>query len=268
MLDSNELKPFSFQDGNLPILVSFPHEGSRIPSGIENTMTEAGRTSQDTDWFLTQLYDVPELEQAYKIASDISRYVIDLNRSKTNESLYPGQTKTGLVPELRFAGKPIYKAANWPITDLEDRVQYIWEPYHQKLKQTLELMAEEFGCAVLIEAHSIRSSVPRLFEGTLPDFNIGTNRGQSCDQQMEQLFESVLNSQSNYSYVINGRFVGGYITRQYGNPSQNIHALQIELSQATYLDESSAVWSTDKSAKVQPVFRHLFQSLLQWIQQQ
>ena len=154
-------------------------------------MTEAGRSSRDTDWFLDRLYDFPELEDASLIVAQQSRYVIDMNRPQDNQSLYPGQTTTGLIPLTRFDGLPVYKSEP-DNNEINRRIKEVWVPYHQQIESELERLTEEFGIAVLLEAHSIEPELPRLFEGRLPDFNIGTNRGSSCDQTLTDAVTNVL----------------------------------------------------------------------------
>ncbi len=258
---------FDFRAGNIPLLVSIPHNGSEIPDPVARTMTEDGRSSRDTDWFLDRLYDFPELSDASRIVAKLSRYVIDLNRPSDNQSLYPGQTTTGLVPLTCFDGAPIYSADPPGESEIGRRVREIWQPYHAQIAQELQRMVKTHGKAVLIEAHSIASRVPRLFDGVLPDFNFGTSQGQSCDAGLTRQMLAVLEAQSRYSHVLNGRFVGGWITRHFGNPGQHVHAIQIELSQATYLDEMNLQWDERRAEEVRPVFRQLVSAAIEWTEQ-
>lgn len=259
---------FSFRPGSIPLLVSIPHNGCRIPDDIGSKMTPAGQSSRDTDWFLDRLYDLPELTEASFLIAEMSRYVIDLNRPSTNESLYPGQTTTGLVPLTCFDGTNIYPEDPPSPSDIDRRIEAYWRPYHTQLESELKRLVEQHGRVVLVEAHSIASRVPRLFEGQLPDFNLGTNCGKTCAPDLQKSIEDVLTSQSKYTSVVNGRFVGGYITRNYGIPAENQHAIQFELSQSTYMEEASLSWAEDKAAQVQPVFQNIFSAIIQWIQTQ
>ena len=268
MLDLQNTPPFLFRAGSSPIVISIPHNGSVIPISVAEKMTADGQSSRDTDWFLDRLYDFPESADASKLVAQFSRYVVDLNRSSDDVSLYPGQTTTGLIPKQCFDGAAIYKDDAVDAGEISERIEKVWQPYHQKLADELARVRDEHSFAVLIEAHSIKSVVPRLFDGTLPDFNFGTNRGQSCSSKLASSINEVLEQQSDYSHVQNGRFVGGYITRHFGDPSNNIHAVQIELSQATYMDEDNLSWSDEKAAKVQPVFQQIFQAVSEWTQQQ
>ena len=256
-----------FRQGSSPLLVSFPHDGSLIPDRIAPTMTDAGRTSRDTDWFLSRLYDFPELADASLIIAEQSRYVIDVNRPKTDESLYPGLTTTGLIPQTRFDGEPIYKTEP-DEAEIERRIEEVWGPYHEQLQSEMDRLKAKFGIAVLIEAHSIESVLPLLFEGKLNDFNIGTYHGQSSDPGLSDAILKVLGPQSSYSYVFNDRFVGGHITRHYGNPAKNHHAVQFELSQDTYLDDKNKTWDQSKANLVQPVFRSIISEIKQWLKTQ
>lgn len=259
---------FSFEPGTSPLMVSIPHNGSVIPAEIAITMTELGQKSIDTDWFLDHLYAIPEILDASLLVAEQSRYFVDLNRPSDNQSLYPGQATTGLVPETTFNGDPIYEHKNPDQKEIQRRVTEVWQPYHQQLEDELNRLKSEYGMAILIEAHSIASEVPRLFPGKLPDFNIGTNHDQSCSPELTNRVVKVLESQNQFSHVVNERFVGGYITRHFGKPEENVHALQIELSQATYMDESSKQWDGRKAKQVQPIFSQIFQAIQTWIKQQ
>ena len=263
MLDLENRPPYVFRDGVLPVLISFPHNGSFIPESIAKCMTDDGRSSRDTDWFLERLYDFPESKSTAQIVAEFSRYVIDLNRPRSDESLYPGLATTGLVPAECFDGEAIYADHPPGPSEVKQRVDAIWQPYHQQLQTAVDAMRQQFGYAVLVEAHSIRSEVPRLFPGKLPDFNIGTNHGASCHGELQRAVESILHGQPDYSHVVNGRFVGGFITRHFG-AQENVHAIQFELSQSTYLDEETLQWHDAKASQVQTVFREIIQAIVAW----
>ena len=255
---------FYYNRGAVPLLISFPHNGSHIPEEVAQAMTPAGKSSRDTDWFLDRLYDFPELSDASLLVAGQSRYVIDLNRPQNDESLYPGQTTTGLIPLTRFDGKPIYESEPAK-EEVQRRINDVWSPYHQKIESELSRMTDQFGLAVLIEAHSIEPELPNLFEGRLPDFNVGTNHGKSCNSAVADAVMDVLQNQTQYSHVLNGRFVGGYITRHFGDPANGRHAIQFELAQATYMDETTKVWDQTRADQVQPVFRKIISGIKQWL---
>lgn len=258
---------FEFKTGKTPLMLSIPHGGTHIPDSITERLTEKGKASIDTDWFLQRLYGFEELADASVIASNVSRYVVDLNRSSDNENLYPGQNTTGLCSQITFSGEPIYEGELPDLKEIEKRVVAYWKPYHDQLQTELDRLIEEFGFVVLLDGHSIASEVPRLFEGRLPDFNFGTNHGKTCDESMQTAIESFANQINGYSAVVNGRFVGGYITRHYGS-NPNIHAVQLELSQITYMNESDLSWDDAGAAKVQPVIRQFVLMLREWIDNQ
>ncbi len=253
-----------FRPGTSPILVSIPHNGSSIPESIRQTMTQDGQSSRDTDWFLDRLYAIEELSDASFLVATLSRYVIDLNRPEDDHSLYPGQRTTGLIPHTCFDGSPIY--ANQPPSaeQTQRRIQSIWRPYHDQLQNELNRLTQIHGHAILVEAHSIASEVPQLFPGRLPDFNLGTNHSQSCAASLEKVVTGVLNAQSEFSHVTNGRFVGGFNTRQFGRPEQHQHAFQIEMAQSMYMDESTQSWDDQRASRAQSLLSLIMTAVLQW----
>lgn len=224
-------------EGSIPLLISLPHDGSEIPAEIAADMTEPAQRSPDTDWRVAELYDFARDMGAYLIRPRWSRYVVDLNRPSDGAPLYPGRAETGLCPLQLFAGGDIYLPGRAPDNaQVRERVARYWRPYHGALHSTLEAIHARYGRALLWEGHSIRSECPMFFEGRLPDYNIGTANGQSCAPAVEQALAEVIAARSG-SYVINGRFKGGYITRHYGQPARGISAVQMEMAQASYLDE-------------------------------
>jgi N-formylglutamate deformylase len=234
--------------GRIPILVSMPHNGIKIPKSISKTMTAEALQLIDTDWFLDKLYDFVVAEGAWVINPKYSRYVIDLNRPKDNLSLYPGQDTTELCPTTTFNKKPIYAKKNPSDMDIQERVLNYWQPYHSEVENCIKLMLKQHGKALLFEAHSIKSEVPRFFEGKLTDFNFGNYDELSCSNKLTEMLEAW--QPKGFSKVINGRFKGGYLTRQYGEPEKGIHSLQLELSQATYMNESDLTYSDSKAEQV------------------
>ena len=229
-------EPFKFRAGRIPLLVSMPHTGTHIPVDLKKRLTAAGLAMPDTDWHLEKLYDFLEDSGASVLVATHSRYVVDLNRPPDNANLYPGQDTTPLVPIDTFHRQPLYRSGREPTeSEIAERVATYWQPYHAKLAEELESLREKFDYALLWDAHSIFSEVPRLFAGKLADLNLGTADGKSCG---EGIGEALLTKVSGYSGVLNGRFKGGYITRTYGDPANGVHAVQLELSEATYMNES------------------------------
>lgn len=262
------MKLFRFQKGYSPFVISNPHSGVFIPPEIGEQMTEEGLRKTDTDWFLTRLYDLPAIESGAIISANTSRYVADLNRSADDHALYPGQVSTGICPSLTFRGDDIYKPGQEPDeTEKHKRIEHYWKPYHDQLESELRRLIEKFGFVVLLDVHSIKQQVPRLFEGNLPDFNFGTNHGQSCGAAFQELIEDFAESIGDYSHVVNERFVGGYITRHYGS-MENVHAVQLELNRSTYMDEATLDWDFDKSVDVIPVIERFVVTLMKWAERQ
>ncbi|MFM7563846.1 MAG: N-formylglutamate deformylase [Planctomycetota bacterium] len=256
---------FDFRSGKLPVLVSIPHAGTELPTEIAERMTESARRLPDTDWFVDRLYELPVLRDASLIVALTSRYVIDLNRPPSDESLYPGQNTTGLCPLIQFDGTPLYrKGADPTAAEISGRIADYWQPYHEQIRAELTRLRNEHPRILIFDAHSIASQVPRLFPGVLPDFNFGTNHGATCSASFQKAIDQFAAGElTGYSHVVNGRFVGGYITRTYGQPSSNIEGLQLELSQATHLDEATRTWDSALAIRLQSVLSRLFANLLE-----
>ncbi|MCX5539331.1 N-formylglutamate deformylase [Paraburkholderia sp. CNPSo 3076] len=228
---------FSLERGDAPLLVSIPHLGTRIPAALRHLYTDEALTVADTDWHLDRLYAFVLELGATVIGARVSRYVIDLNRPPDDESLYPGQTTTGLCPGETFRGEPIYKPGCAPdAAERATRVAQYWQPYHDALAAELARLRERHANVLLWEAHSIASVLPRLFNDKLSDLNLGTQDGRTCAAAVQQAAVDAM-AASPYRWVANGRFKGGYITRHYGAPERGIHAVQLEMCQSTYMNE-------------------------------
>jgi N-formylglutamate deformylase len=254
---------FTLHRGTAPLFVSLPHDGTELPDAIADRLTPSARRVPDTDWHVSRLYAFARELGASMIIPRYSRYVIDLNRPPDNASLYPGQNTTGLCPIVQFSGEPIYKAGAEPSnTEISERIETYWRPYHEALAAELARIRAVHGRVVLWEGHSIRSVVPFLFEGELPDFNLGTSGGASCSAALQSRLESVLTAAREHTHVVNGRFKGGYITRHYGEPSQDIEAVQLELTQLNYMDEHTFEYLDEIAAKTQRVLRALLDACL------
>jgi N-formylglutamate deformylase len=210
------MSPVEIRPGASPVILAFPHTGTDVPHDVAGRLNENGRVLADTDWHIHRLYD-GLLPGATTVRATVHRYVIDANRDPAGASLYPGQNTTGLVPLTDFDGAPIWQAGEEPDeAEIARRLDTVHRPYHEALAAEIERVKALHGVAILYDCHSIRSKIPFLFEGVLPDFNIGTDGGKTCDPG-------------------NGRFRGGWTTRHYGRPDQNVHAIQMELAQATHL---------------------------------
>jgi len=241
--------------GQLPLIVSLPHVGTALPPDIAKQMNALAASVADTDWHVHRLYEFARDAGASWLQARISRYVIDVNRPPDDHSLYPGQTTSGLCPTESFDGRPLYDTGAPRAEEISRRRNLFWLPYHAMLRELIEATRGRFGYAILLDAHSIRSTLPRLFDGRLPDINVGTNGGKSCAADVSARITTVLERQTRFSHVVNGRFKGGYITRNYGEPDAKVHSVQIELAQAAYMDETDTVYD--------PVLAQPLQSLLQ-----
>lgn len=254
---------FHLHRGNAPLLVSIPHNGTRVPDAIAARLTPEARQVPDTDWHVERLYAFARELGASILVPVHSRYVIDLNRAEDDTSLYPGQNTTGLCPVRRFDGGPVYLPGQEPTpAEIAARVDRWWRPYHHALAGELQRLHAAHGRAVLWEAHSIRGTLPWLFEGRLPDLNLGTAGGASCAATLQARLDAVLASQNDYDVAVNGRFKGGYITRHYGRPGTGIDAVQLEISQRCYMDESNFAWDADRAGRLQPLLHQLLVTAL------
>lgn len=260
MIDS----PFTFIQGSCPLLISMPHVGTRLTPEIESGLVVSAKAVPDTDWHLPILYAFAKEMGASLLIANYSRYVIDLNRSDDDQPLYVGAT-TGLFPSIFFDGTPLFQEGKAPTqTVRQTYIEQIWRPYHQQLQNELTRIQDEFGHAMLFDAHSIRGEIPFLFDGRLPDLNLGTFNGQSCAPELAQQLISMCEA-SDYSAVLNGRFKGGFITRQYGQPEKNVHAVQLEMAQAIYMEEQPPfAYDAVKAAKLQPLLQQLLTTIQQF----
>jgi N-formylglutamate amidohydrolase len=256
---------YRFTQGRVPVLISFPHVGTELPAGFAKRLTPAARALPDTDWHLPDLYDFVGELKCSTFEARYSRFVIDLNRPPDDTPLYTGVT-TGLIPEGLFDGTPVYLPGEDPDeAERLERIERYWRPYHTRLEGELARMVEAHGVAILFDAHSIQGTVPRLFEGRLPDLNLGTNQGRSAAPDLEARVVAIAAEAGPYSHVLNGRFKGGHITRHYGDPARGIHAVQLELVQETYMLESPPYpFRPDRAAGIRPHLRRIVEALVDW----
>jgi formiminoglutamase len=260
--------PFEFQSGQLPLLISIPHAGTRLTPAVEKGLTDEARPLQDTDWHIPRLYDFARAMGASILVGNYSRLVIDLNRPSDDKPLYTTAT-TGLFPDVLFDGRPSFLPDAAPSD--EERAGYlqnIWQPYHQQLQNELARLKAQHGYALLFDAHSIASVIPRLFDGKLPDLNLGTNGGESCPASLSDRLVTCCQQQQQFSHVLNGRFKGGYITRAYGQPQEHQHAVQLELAQVNYMSEQTFEFDAARAAPLQRLLQQMIESMLAWGEQQ
>jgi N-formylglutamate deformylase len=231
--------------GTSPVILAFPHTGTDVPPEIWNRLNDNGKLLADTDWHIHDLYD-GLLDGVTTVRATFHRYVIDANRDPTGTSLYPGQNTTGLIPETDFDGLSIWKDGEAPDeADVAGRLRDFHAPYHAALAAEIERVKAIHGVAILYDCHSIRSHIPFLFEGKLPDFNIGTNSGSSCAVEFERVTAEVVGYAAGYTSIVNGRFKGGWTTRHYGQPANGVHAIQMELAQSAYLETEQVPFAYD-----------------------
>ena len=248
----------------MPLFVSLPHDGTALPDAIAARLTPEARRVPDTDWHVSRLYAFARELGASMIVPSYSRYLVDLNRPPDDVSLYPGQNTTGLCPVVQFSGEPVYLPGQGPTADeIAHRVDAYWRPYHAALAAEIARIKAAHSRVVLWEGHSIRSVVPFLFEGRLPDFNLGTAGGASCTPALQRRLHAILTSQKKYTFVMNGRFKGGYITRHYADPVKSVEAVQLELAQLNYMDEESFGYFPSEAGQVQATIRGLLETCLE-----
>lgn len=228
------MNPVTVISGDAPIILAQPHSGIFLPDDVREALSDPARALRDTDWHIPQLYE-GLVSGATVVRANFSRYVVDANRPPDDQPLYPGQNSTGLVPLHDFDGTPIWLKVP-DEAEIGRRVEHFHRPYHDALRGEIERVRALHGHALLYDCHSIRSAIPFLFEGKLPDLNIGTNSGASCAPLIERAAMQACEGQQRFTHVLNGRFKGGWTTRHYGQPEQGVHALQMEICQSAYLE--------------------------------
>ena len=255
---------FQLTSGRTPMLVSMPHTGVEIPAALRAGFVERARQLEDTDWHLQTLYNFLGELGVSVITPRVSRYVIDLNRPPDDTPMYPGASNTGLCPTQFFTGESLYvEGAEPDAAERERRRQTFWQPYHTALEAELMRQKASHGYALLWDAHSIRSEIPWLFDGRLPDLCIGTADGASADHHICDAVSAACQSLPTFTSVVNGRFKGGYITRRYGQPAQHIHAIQLEMCQRTYMQEQPPyAYDATFAAQVQPVLKRMLEAAM------
>lgn len=255
------MTPVEVIEGPSPVVLGFAHAGTFVPDDIHRDLNARGRQLSDTDWHVDRLYD-GLLAGATTVRAVFHRYVIDANRDPDGISLYPGQNTTDLIPLTDFDGAPIWTRAPNDRA-IKARLDAFHTPYHRALAAQLARVKAIHGFAILYDCHSIRSVIAHLFDGVLPDFNIGTNDGASCDAALGYTVFDITRSAPGFSTVRNQRFKGGWTTRHYGDPSQGVHAIQMELAQSTYLSDENSGWDydPDKAARLRPVLKNILTSL-------
>lgn len=255
------MKPVEVTRGDSPVVLGLPHTGTFLPPEIRARLNARGQLLADTDWHIHTLYE-GLLPGATMVRATFHRYVIDANRPPSGASLYPGQNTTGLVPVTDFDGQPIWQHPPGA-SEIEARRQTFHAPYHAALEAEMARVRARHGVAILYDCHSIRSHIPFLFDGRLPDLNIGTANGTACAAEIEVETVRICAESNAYSHVLNGRFKGGWSTRHYGRPTEGRHAIQMELAQSTHLRSESPPFEYDpaKAAALRPVLAAILSRL-------
>jgi len=255
-LSERTVWPYRYRYGASPLVVSMPHVGTFVPASIARSLNECAARRPDTDWHLPRLYNFLEELDATVITASFSRYVVDVNRPPDGANLYPGRDTPRLCPTDTFGRELLYREGEPSGEEIGRRVAATWQPYHRRLAMEVERVKARHGVAVLWDAHSITAEQPRLFEGRLPDFNLGTGAGTSCDPALAQSLRVALQRHAGYTSVLDGRFQGGYITRHFGDPASNTHAVQLEMVEDVYMDEEPPfAFRPERAARVRPILR-------------
>jgi formiminoglutamase len=251
--------------GASPLVLGLPHTGTDVPEDIAQGLNATGRALADTDWHIHDLY-AGLVDDVTTVRTTIHRYVIDVNRDPEGASLYPGQNTTTLCPLTDFDGHDIWQEGAAPDdAEIARRRDLYHGPYHAALAFELDRVRALHGFAVLYDCHSIRSRIPFLFDGVLPDFNIGTNIGQTCAPGIEYAALEICEKAMGYTSILNGRFKGGWTTRHYGRPDDGLHAIQMELAQSTYMKESPPwTYAPDKAERLRAHLKTLLDTLTRW----
>jgi N-formylglutamate deformylase len=257
---------YTFHRGDVPLLVSLPHVGIELPEEQRWRYVERAFGMEDTDWHLERLYGFVRELGASLIVPRHSRYLIDLNRPRENTPMYPGMNNTELCPTRFFSGDALYRADGAPDeAEIARRIQHYWQPYHDALRTELDRLRTLHGHAILFDGHSIKSESPWLFQGKLPDLNLGTVNGSSCAPTLRSALARVLAGQSRFSQVVDGRFKGGHTTRHYGDPDREVHAIQLEMCLSCYMQETAPYsYEPERARSVQSILRQLIETMLAW----
>jgi len=257
---------YTLHRGHAPLLVSLPHVGIELPDDQRWRYVERAFGLEDTDWHLEKLYGFVRELDASLIVPRYSRYLIDLNRPREDTSMYPGMNNTELCPTRFFSGDALYRDDSAPgSTEIMRRIEHYWQPYHDALRVELDRLRRSHGHVILFDGHSIKSELPWLFDGRLPDLNLGTANGASCAPTLRSALARVLVDQSRFSQVVDGRFKGGYTTRHYGDPDHEVHAIQLEMCWSCYMQETAAhAYDPQRAGSVQPILRELMETMLAW----
>ena len=255
-----------------PLIVSIPHAGVDLLHYAPRFGSE-WLARRDADWHLPQLYDFAATLGATIVRTSLSRSIIDVNRDPSGASLYPGQATTELCPTTTFDGEPLYKPGAAPdAAEIAERRSAYFKPYHAALATEIARLKQTHPRVALYDAHSIRSRIPRLFDGELPLYNLGTNGGRACSAALREQLADAL-AESGETHVVDGRFKGGWITRSFGRPDEGVEAVQMELGCRAYMSEPERIgpdnWPTPldpaRADVTRRTLKHVLQTLLAFV---
>ena len=264
-LSEGAVWPYRYRRGSSPLIVSMPHVGTFVPHSVGRTLNDCAVRRPDTDWHLPRLYDFVAELGATVVTANYSRYVIDVNRPPDGANLYPGRDTPKLCPTDTFDQQPLYRDGEPDHPEVARRVEKLWRPYHARLQREIDRVRAEHGVAILWDAHSIVSVLPRLFEGRLADFNLGTADNASCDPALAEALLVALRRHPRFTAVLNGRFKGGHITRTYGDPARGVHAIQLEMAECLYMDEASPyTFREERAREIRPILREQLEIAAGW----
>jgi N-formylglutamate deformylase len=259
------MNAWTIERGDSPLVIDIPHAGTALPDELAARLAPAARALPDTDWHVDKLYAFAPRAGATVMAATHSRYLVDLNRDPSGAALYAGADNTELCPTRTFANEPIYQGEPPSVDEIVARRTAWFEPYHEQLAAEVDRVKTLHGFAVVLDGHSIRSEVPRFFADRLPDLNLGTADGASCASSIQRVAHGFVGNAPGFTHVVNGRFKGGYVTRHYGRPAQGIHAMQLEIAQACYMDEAPPYpWDAQRADRLVRVLRQLVDALIDW----
>jgi N-formylglutamate deformylase len=248
----------------IPIVISVPHCGTAFPEELKSQYnSKLIEAPDDTDWFVDELYSFAMEMGMPMISAVYSRWVIDLNRDPESKPLYTdGRIITGLCPTTTFLGEPLYNDQRTDVSqqEISRRLELYYRPYHQKVDDVLSGLRKQFGKVLLWDCHSIRQSVPTINNEKFPDLILGSADETSASKNLIDISLQTLGS-GKYSLRHNSPFKGGYITRHFGQPSIDQHALQLEMSKVNYMDDSEMKLDTARTSEMQTLLKSLFLKL-------
>lgn len=248
----------------VPILISSPHSGTAFPEDIKGHYREEMiEAPEDTDWYIDKLYDFAPDLGITMVCANYSRWVIDLNRDPESNPLYTdGRVTTDLCPTMTFMEEPIYHDDDLPNRkEIDRRLENYYWPYYKKVQELLDGLKNEFGKVLLWDAHSIKQYVPTIREEVFPDLILGDNNEKTASGQLINTSLDVL-SDSKLKVNHNDPFRGGHITRYFGKPAKNQHALQLEMTKINYMDNKERAYDEERAGIIRSLLKKNFEALI------